>query len=356
MKNSKLIRTILFNVLLILTLIIIFLLFFPKKSYVEKKLNEQLDPVEEEVFNSNINTMRVASIKYFEENDSDKVTLKELKEKNLITDLKDNNDNTCDDSSYSEQDDKKITIYLKCSGNEKKIEISKNEENKENKLLCLYEYRKEEEIVEWSDWSEWDKQEIKEDESTRVETKEEQEPGEKQVITESREISIDANTYYEEYCPEGYYESDGRCKARREMNEINASIRYSCPNGFRRNNLNCVKGSTTIYASREFYCPTNQSTIEYELTGEKCRTFKIMYAEKYKNSYYGCPEGYTLSNDKCYKTEYYENEIEQTNKVTYYRYQKKKTDKKIDVIWSTKDNKELLDQSYTMTREVTCDF
>ena len=52
-----------------------------------------------------------------------------------------------------------------------------------------------------------------------------------------------------------------------------------------------------------------------------------------------------------------EEEVKDYEEVTYYRYQtRNKIDKKNDIIWSSKDNKDLLNKSYNMTREISCEF
>jgi len=113
MKDSSAARTFLFNILLILTLVVIYLLFFPKKSYIKAKY-EEFNPKAEETFNSNINSMKVASTKYFIDKKESKVTLKKLIDNNLITELKDSNEDTCDTKSYVEKKDDGLLINREC--------------------------------------------------------------------------------------------------------------------------------------------------------------------------------------------------------------------------------------------------
>ena len=159
-------KKILTTLLLILMIILIYTIIFPKKSYVETLLDKELTPQIEETFNKNINTMKIAANEYFKESESKTVTLQELIEKKVITELKDSNNETCDNKSYVEKTNAKTTIYLKCNDKEETINIENK--TKENKMLCLYEYKKEKE--ELSDWSEWTEKEIKEDNNTVVET------------------------------------------------------------------------------------------------------------------------------------------------------------------------------------------
>ena len=360
MKNSSLIRTILFNALLILTLLVIYLLFFPKKSYVKEKLDNN-NPEVEEIFNSNINNMKIASINFFENNESNKVTLQELIDKNLLVELKDSKGSSCDTNSYVEKEDNKLIINLKCLDKQetKEITLDENEDNNE-KLLCIYEYTKEinDGYTDWSDWSDWSKDKIEKDEYTNVEEKVEKEEDGTETVTNSREYSIEA-TYNEIMgCPAGYTAINGTCKGKEEINSITASIRYSCPNGYNRNGEMCYGNGGSTHASKEYYCPSNQGTVEFELSGNMCRTFNVRYVSpNAKQVYYTCPGGYYLSGNRCYASESYNEEVTKYKDVTYYRYQKReKTNKKFEIIWSSKDNQELLDKEYTMSRVITCEF
>lgn len=356
-KYSHAIRTILFNILIILTILLIYFLFFPKKSYVKTILDNNKSSRIEETFNTNINNMKIASQNYFENNESNKVTLQELIDNNLLTNLKDSEENICDTNSYSEISDDKLTIYLKCQDKEQTVEIK---ENKKTKLLCLYEYRKEIEqgYTEWSDWSQWSIQEIEENELTNVETKIEEEPDDTKIITDTKQISIDATKNEKLSCPDGYYEENSKCKKKVESNSINASISYSCPDGYTRNGLKCYNNTNTIDATKNYYCPSNQTNIEFELLGSECKAYNIRYIEtNTKEEYYTCPNGYKLKENKCYKTEEYEKEITNYKEVKYYRYQtRKKTESKFDIIWSSKENENLKNSEYNITRNISCEF
>ena len=363
MKNSSLIRTILFNTLLILTLLVIYLLFFPKKSYVKEKLDNN-NPEVEETFNSNINNMKIASMNYFENNESNKVTLQELIDKNLLNELKDSKGSVCDTNSYSQKKDNKLIINLKCSDKEETKEIVlDNRNNTDNeKLLCIYEYVKEtdEGYTEWSNWSDWSKDKIEKDEYTNVEEKIEKEEDGKETTSNSREYSIEATYNRVTGCPAGYSETNGTCKKKEELNSINATPTYSCEDlpGYRLEGSKCVGYSNTINAKiKNYSCPANQGNTEYIRDNNICRVFVTRYENLQIQEYYTCPGGYYLSGNRCYTSETYNEEITKYKDVTYYRYQKReKIDKKIETIWGIKDNQELLEQGYTMTKVITCDF
>ena len=359
MKDSSLIRTILFNALLVLTLLAIYLLFFPKKSYIKDKLNIK-DPKVEETFNSNIDSMKVASINYFKTEKSNKVTLQELIDRNLINEIKDSTDSSCDSNSNIKREDNKLIINLKCTDKEDTREIILNSEEKNDGTSCIYEYIKNvgEGYSDWSDWSEWSKDKIEKDEYTNVEEKIEKEEDGKETVTKSREFSIEA-TYNSggSSCPGGYSPANGTCKKKEHTNTINANADYSCPKGYNLNGTKCVGSSNTINAGVKYSCPSNQGNVEYIQDGSKCLVYVTTYADPVSEGYYSCPGGYYLSGNRCYGSESYNEEVTKYKDVTYYRYQKReKLDQKIETIWGIKDNQELLNEGYTMAKVITCEF
>lgn len=357
MKNTSVIRTILFNILVILTILFIYFMFFPKKSYVSEKLNNVTKPQSEEIFNQNMNSMKIASTKYFEENDNEKVTLEELIDNNLLVELKDENGNSCDNkNSYSEKTDDKMSIYLKCSDNEKTLEIDKSSK----KSICIYQYEKTipQGYTEWSDWSDWQLEEVQESELINVEEKVEQELDGTRTVTKSKEKSIDATRNNRITCPEGYSEQNSKCVKKSKLNTITASISYKCPEGYTKNSTTCYKNGNTVSAEKQYYCPTNKTNLEYELSGSNCNVYNVSSTNPTGNEiYYTCPNGYSLSNSKCYTKEYYEDEEENYKDVTYYRFQtREKNNEKKVIKWSTVNDDKLISDEYNMTEEIFCGF
>ena len=349
-------KKILITILLILTIILMYTIIFPKKSYVETLLEKELAPEIEENFNKNINTLKIASNEYFKENEKEKVTLQELIDKNIITELKDTANSTCDNNSYVEKKDNITTIYLKCKDKEDTIKIeeqkeknkTKNEEK--NKMFCLYEYKKE--IEETTPFSDWSTNEIKEEKNIIVETKQEKIKDGTTLETRTREIEKEAYEEKKLGCPDE--EENGKCIIKTETNSITASVGYTCPEGYTKKGTMCY-GENNVPATKYYYCPSSISNLKFELDGNMCKTYNIRYTNPTSNNtYYYCDEGYELSGNMCYKTEYYEEEVETYKDVTYYRYAKK--EKKYDIIWSRKDNNDLKDKSYNITKEITCDF
>ena len=365
MEDTGLIRKILFNILVIITILFIYYLFFPKKSYVDDKLKKLTSPNDTTILNKNMTNMEIASKKYFEENEETKVTLQELIEKNILVN-DDSNPSCSKDESYAELKENKIYIYLKCNNQEstKEIALEKTPEEKpvenETKQICIYQYEKtkESEYTEWSEWSEWQKEEIKEDDLTKVETKVEEEVTGTTTEGDYEEVSIDAYSNTKKACPEGYSENGDNCIKKEKLNTIEASISYSCPQGYSRNGFDCYKDGKTTKATKEYYCPSNTTNVEFELSGSSCTAYNITKRGYLQNqTYYTCPDDYELRGNKCYTTEYYEEEVESTEEVTYYRYQKRsKINEKLELRWSHLDDEDLLNNGYVATIKIFCDL
>ena len=332
-KDSSLIRTILFNILVILTVLFIYFMFFPKKSYVKEKLDSELNPLAEETFNQNINSLKIAGETYFENNDNGKITLKQLRELSLLAELKDTTGKPCNEDSYVEKTDSKMIIHLNCEEKEDEKIVNLKKE----KLLCIYQYEKklEQSYTNWSDWSNWTIEEITADDLTNVETKVEKESNGTKTITEKKQLTENAKVNTIIKCPTGYSMQNNKCMKKTQKQTIDAKIN----------------------SEKKYYCPENKGNIEYTLSGKKCNMYEMSYQDLIIEDEYSCPTGYNLSNTKCYKTIEYNKEVEDYNEVTYYRYQtREKETAKIDIKWSTPDDKNLLDDEYTMVGKIACEF
>lgn len=330
-EDTSLIRSILFNILVILTIILIYFLFFPKKSYIEKKLDNKFDMNEIEI--QNIKNMEIAGLSFFNENkNTTKITLSELIDKKLILELKDKDNNVCSKDSYIEKKDGKLIIYLKCNEKETINEIEiKNNEN--DKTICIYEYIKQEpeKYTEWSEFSDWQKEEKKSNELIQVETKIKKEKIGTTKTTETKKIEINAK----------------------------ANIILTCPNGYKQNKDACIKEvkSSSIPAQNN-KCPNDKKLIRYELNGNKCDMISIRYMEPInKKIYYTCPDGYELSGTTCVTNKNIEKEIDEYKEITYYRYRtRKKIESKYDVKWSIINDYKLINDEYIMSKEIYCEF
>lgn len=331
MKDSRKLRTIIFNVLVILTVIFIYLFFFPKKSYVKEKLENESNAIIEQTFKENINNMKIAGETYFDSNDGT-ITLQQLMENNLIAELKDSNNEACDSSSYIEKSDNIMKIHLNCKdkSGEKFVNLS------DGKFLCIYQYEKktQEGYTEWSNWSDWQQEPVEANDLRNVETEIRKESDGKKIVEDTREETIAATYHKSEGCAEGT-PSNGKCLIKQETGEIQAT----------KNNKGAYK------------CPENTLSKEYELQGTTCKIFSIYYKNKTTTSYYTCPNDYRLQGTTCYRTISNNREEETFKDVTYYRYQTREIQEaKTDIKWSIKDDQELLNQSYTMVGEISCEL
>lgn len=354
MEDNKIIRIVLFNALVILTIVFIYLLLFPKQSYISKKLTADSNLLEQETFEENINNLKIAAETYFENNDKNKVTLKELIEKNLSAPLLDKLGNSCNTESYAEKQEEKMIIHLDCNEKSDTIEISKE------KLLCIYQYKKElpETYTDWNEWSKWQQEKVEKTELVNVETKIEKESNGTKIITDTKEISENATEYKKNICPNGYEVEGSKCVKKTKLNEIKAYIDYTCPQGYSKNGLNCHKDGTSIPATKKYFCPDNQLYIKYELQGDKCSSYRTIYSDfTGTETHYKCKDGYKLKDNKCYKTIEYEHEVEDYKETTYYRYQtRKKQPSKYDIKWGKQNDKNLINDKYNIVGKVTCEI
>ena len=357
MEDTSFIRKVLFNVLVILTILFIYYMFFPKKSYVDDKLKKLTSPNDTASFNKNMTNMEVASKKYFLDKDTDKVTLGELIDNKYLVD--DSSNASCSkDESYASLSGDSISIYLKCNGHDETREVTL--ERSSVGEICIYQYEKETEtgFSDWSDWSDWQKEEVLESELIHVETKVESLSTGVSSVDDYREVSIDAYVNYSNSCPDGFTDNGCKCIMKEVLNSFDASVSYSCPSGYSRNGFNCYKDGDVVSASKEYYCPSNTGSLEFSLSGSSCSAYSVRSRDYVgSQTYYSCPDGYELRGSECYTTEYYEDEVENFEDVTYYRFQtRSKLDGKKDIKWGHVNNQDFINDGYDMTEEIFCGF
>ena len=351
MKNTSVIRTILFNVLVILTIIFIYIFFFPKKSYVNELLYKELKPDIDETFNDNINNMKIASDIYFENNSETEVTLDKLIEENLIAELKDTTGNACNKESYVKKEEAQTKIYLDC--NEKKEEIIINKTNQDKKFICIYQYEKElgNSYTKWSDWSTWQEEKVESNDLTNVETKIEKTKIGTKKETKEKEITKEP---IKQECPNNYIKQGNTCISKEATNKISAAKDYTCPSGYTLRKNMCYKGNIQKEPTIKYACPTDGERTHFELDRDTCKVYTVK--RNIKEKFYTCEEGYKLSNGMCTKIETYEEEVDDYKEITMYKYQTREKTKKIDIKWSTKDDKKLLNEEYNMVGKLTCEI
>lgn len=240
------------------------------------------------VFNDNIKNIKDAAINYFtnarlpkELNESKKITLREMKEKKLVLNVRDASANTCDgNKSYVEvtkgNNEYIMKILLSCSDIEDHIIVHLGcydycdkdvcEKEVEPEKVYEYEYKKTTSCTmsDWSSWGAWktvrEKTSNLKKEDTKVET-------------------VNKNTTY-------------------KYDAVASKTSYNCNkySGYTLSGTKCVK-TETINSTKEkdtYNCDKYGSG--YSLSGTKCikNGTKRVYETATKNEpTYSCPSGYT---------------------------------------------------------------
>lgn len=319
-RSSFSIMDVIFNLLFITLFVFILLWLFPSKSFLAENANNTnngINALTNQIFNQNITTMKEASISYFttprlpkKVGDSSKLTLKEMRDKNLLLSLIDKNGNKCDEnSSYvmiTKMDDEYVLkVFLNCSDQEDYILVHLGcydycegdvcEKEKEEEITYRYQYALTTACTwtGWSNWSDWSTTYVASNTSRKVETK---------VVSDK--INASFTTKY--VCPTGYTlnTSDKKCyktTASTETVEATKNVTYTCPNNdYKLEGTMCVITTTreetvSAKANVSYTCPSG-----YTLNGTKCT--KNTTIDATKNTSYTCPNGYTLSGTNCTKT------------------------------------------------------
>ncbi len=119
-------KNIVLKLLAIVIAIFIIIWLFPTKGYINSQIDKKIGTSENQVFNNNISIIKDAALGYYNgdrlpESDGDKkqMTLKEMLDKNLLTEIIDSDGKTCDTTkSYvevtKEKEDYKLKVNLTC--------------------------------------------------------------------------------------------------------------------------------------------------------------------------------------------------------------------------------------------------
>ena len=219
--------------------------------------------------------------------DVEKVTLKELYEKNLILEVKDKNGNACsNDNSYISvtklESEYQMKIYLECGDKKDFVLVDmgcydtcidcNKEEEKIVKKVTQYQYKKTTD-GKWSDygaWSNWSTNKVIESTARQVETKS---VVEKYTVNEQTTRTLKEKAT----CPSGYSLSGNECIGVK-------TSELTCPSGYSLSGTSCIK-TTSI----DPVCKTG-----YTRNGVNCT--KTTYADPV------CPEGYIRNGSTCTKT------------------------------------------------------
>ena len=296
----------------------------------------------------------------------------------LLVDLKDSNGELCDSvNSYVEMDDSSMTMVLDCPDKKgrKIVQLNKsvvdNSDNSSDisddnsgdssqgdEKVCMYEYEKKvpASYGDWSGWSDWSTNAVSESDVRRVQTKVVKEQSGSNTVVDTKTESIDA-TYKSSFsCDPGYELVNKRCRKRNLVSVSKASSESVCPSGYTMKGDACYNGGIKASVTVRYYCPSNESDYEYELSGDKCYTYKIIYKGVIDKGYYVCPSDYRLDGSKCLKDVSFERTEPSYRNVTYYRFQtREKGYESIDVKWSVPDDKGLLDNGYVVVGKNGCE-
>lgn len=311
------IKDVVLQIILVVLFVFLLLWLFPTKSYVDKKMENDLKPLYNQMFSQNVNTMKEVAISYFTtsrlpKNIGDKVTLTlgEMLDKKLLIPFLDSNNQQCSlTESYVEitkmDDEYILKVYLSCSDNkdyilvhlgcysycanglcEKQETVTTPTDTTPSKPIVKpadnkkYEY--EYELIidgkwgDWSNWSDWSTAKVDKTDYRNVKTKEEV------VVTGTETIKVGTTT---------------------KINDAKENVSYYCPNGYTQKGTKCTRNITTTDkkdATLNYSCPSG-----YTLDGTICKkTFSTSSTETINataSTSYGCPSGYTKNETKCTK-------------------------------------------------------
>ena len=326
------------------------------------------DKLVDQVFQDNLNRMKEVGISYFtlermpkNIGDKEKITLKDMYDKKLILEVKDEENNLCSDiNSYIEvekySDEYQMKVNLSCSNREdyiivimgcydycendicEKIDDVLSDGSQENTII-EYEYYKATDgrWTDWSAWSAWQKTYIEQTEYRKVETK---------VVQEDYTYeSVIEQIVYDDViisCPSGYALTSDGTKCKKISNETtnpvcptisgytlynqdgftckyksNTTVSQVCPslNGYtiisdQSSGWTCVY-KKYLSQGQGLSVPQNTSTRIYEFVTtaiiRDCDTCSYysgviynIFARKTQSAV--CPSGYTKIGSSCVKT------------------------------------------------------
>ena len=322
------------KVLLKLIVVVLVILF---SAWIVTKICSNNNPINsdklvDQVFQDNLNRMKEVGISYFtlermpkNVGDKEKITLQDMYDKNLILEVRDEENNLCSDTdSYIEvekyNDEYQMKVNLSCSNrkdyiivvmgcyNYCKNEICEKQEqdvitdsdnDSQQNTVIEYEYYKATngKWTDWSAWSAWQKTYLEPTEYRKVETK---------VVQEdyTYESTIEEDEYADVIisCPSGYSLNSEGTKCKKISNETTNPV---CPtiSGYTLYNQD---GFTCKYKSNTTanpVCPTISGYTLYNQNGFTC---------KYKSNTTAnpvCPtiSGYTLYNQDGFTCKYKSN-------------------------------------------------
>jgi len=132
-NDNFIFKNIILKLLVIVVVIFIIIWLFPTKGYLDNQIDKKIGISEDQVFNNNISVMKEGALGYYvgsrlpqTTDKKEKLTLQEMLDKNLLTQIKDSKGNNCDTKkSYVEvtkdKDDYKLKVNLTCKNKEEYV-------------------------------------------------------------------------------------------------------------------------------------------------------------------------------------------------------------------------------------------
>lgn len=328
-------KDVILQIILVVLFVFLLLWLFPTKGYVDKKVDSSLQPLYNQIFSQNVNSMKEAAISYFTtsrlpKNKGDKVslTLSEMLDKKLLIPFLDSNSKQCDlTESYVEMtkmdDEYILKVNLSCSDNsdyilvhlgcysycetglcEKKETVTQTTTTSKPvvKPMVTKKYEYEYEKVtdgkwgEWSDWSEWSTAIAQKTDYRNVRTKQETVVIDTETIkvgTLTKVTDADSKVVYGD-CPKGYTKSTDGKSCTRNVTTTDAkdatavtNTTYNCNAypGYTLSGNKCVKNTTSTdtkdaTAVANYNCPAG-----WDRNGTVCSTVKSVVSGTRRGSY-----------------------------------------------------------------------
>ena len=314
------------QIILVVLFVFLLLWLFPTKGYVNKKVGNGVEPLYNQLFAQNINTMKEAAISYFTTSrlpkkvgDKETLTLGDMLDKKLLIPFLDSNNKQCSlTESYVEitkmDDEYILKVNLKCSNNSDYILVHLGCYSYCESGLCekqeptpvkptvkptvqptvTKKYQYEYELIidgkwgDWSDWSNWSEVKAEQSDNRNVKTKTEKVISGTETIkvgTTSKITAAKENVSY--YCPTGYIQEGTKCTrpiTKTEAIDATATAKNSCPSGYTLKDDKCSK--EVKYVSS--YKKGDYVNTVYNATSVPKDTSKYFYEEVGADYVYDC--------------------------------------------------------------------
>lgn len=279
-NNSNFVfKNIILKLLLVIILVVLVIWLFPTKSYVDGLIDNKLGTSKEQIFNSNINSMKEAAIAYYTgsrvPSKEDTITLEEMLDKKLLMEFKDSNNKKCDV--------KKSFVSITKNKEDYTLKVNLSCDDKEGYVISYLTYNSAGDVYE--------KKKLTETPSTSSDVSSSIKDT---AVKEVSDNSIKSGGYYTNYGPwsnwSTNYVKGSNTRQVETKNEKVQSGTIRVSNGSNVESRNALKVKTTLDGKVKYVyvCPSdydNHGTYDDNLT---CYKTVISYVDKalYKNVTY----------------------------------------------------------------------